>query len=874
MKSIGQIFIFSILKTFTRIFLITFCLQCHSLQLLGQFLENFDDNDLTSNPLWTGMPQDFVVGSGILQLAAPAVNATSFITTSSTIRHNTAWEFRIEMRFNPSGSNFARVFLTSDQENLNQALNGYFVLIGNSSDEISLYKQSGLEKIKIIDGTDGRLDTENVEARVVVTCSGEGEWNLFTAVAEENLTLEGTAIDEEPFQSLFTGIQCVYTSSRSDKFLFDDFFVSLLPDSLPPQINELRVPSSTEVLLLFNEKLQEAGAVTRENYLLSDRTTPTSAHLLDNKTDLLLRFEEEFVAGNSYSLIVQNVADSAGNQMNPDTISFRFLPRVDPSFKDIVVTEILADPTPTLNLPEAEFIELYNRSSNAFDISGWQLSDGNTTGIVKEQVVLLPGEYVVITSASSVSKFPDQSHAIGIEHFPSLNNGGDKIVLKTGDGRKIDSVAFSSSWYRDSEKIDGGWTLEIIDPDNLCGTGNNWIGSDDENGGTPGQLNSVDAENLDLTGPELLHALVVSPDTVRLIFNEPLSSVAPSRDEFSLNPSKEISNVILHPSLNIIDLTIAPPITIGETTTLRVGELSDCSGNLLGMNSTSVQIIFPEHADSLDILINEILFNPRTNGVDFVELLNSSSRYINLAGWSLANLEDGQIKNIHGIGGLQLFINPNEHLAFSPARDVLLSEYPAGSVTNNYDNDLPPLNDEMGSIALINPDGRLMDVLFYSEEMHSIFVKDNEGVSLERVNPGAPTNATSNWKSSASKNGYATPGYRNSNAVEGNPSGQEVEVIPEIFAPISGQPDFAIIAYNLGSGGFVGTVRIYDQNSRLVRTIAENVLLGSYGFFRWDGDRDNGARAAIGNYMIRFEIFNAEGTTRVIRKRVAIAGDL
>src|SRR5690606_25258437 len=48
-----------------------------------------------------------------------------------------------------------------------------------------------------------------------------------------------------------------------------------------------------------------------------------------------------------------------------------------PQYKDVIVTEIFADPSPVVGLPAVEFVELYNRSDKTLKLSGWTLSDGS-----------------------------------------------------------------------------------------------------------------------------------------------------------------------------------------------------------------------------------------------------------------------------------------------------------------------------------------------------------------------------------------------------------------------------------------------------------------------------------------------------------------
>jgi len=57
--------------------------------------------------------------------------------------------------FDPSPSNFAKVYLISDEQDLTNDLNGFYVKIGGQVgtwDEVSLYTQTGNTHIKIIDG--------------------------------------------------------------------------------------------------------------------------------------------------------------------------------------------------------------------------------------------------------------------------------------------------------------------------------------------------------------------------------------------------------------------------------------------------------------------------------------------------------------------------------------------------------------------------------------------------------------------------------------------------------------------------------------------------------------------------------------------------
>ena len=114
-----------------------------------------------------------------------------------------------------------------------------------------------------------------------------------------------------------------------------------------------------------------------------------------------------------------------------------------------------------------------------------------------------------------------------VSNFPSLNNSSDVLILKDANNVTVDSVNYSDDWYRDEEKNKGGWTLELIDPQNLCSENENWIASENSKGGSPGEQNSVFANKPDLTGPQLLSVIPLTSTLIQLKFDEKLERRLP-----------------------------------------------------------------------------------------------------------------------------------------------------------------------------------------------------------------------------------------------------------------------------------------------------------------------------------------------------------
>ena len=129
---------------------IFFALLLLPLVTLSQVVDNFSDGDFTNNPTWTGETTEFIVNTAFqLQLTATipfsGPSDTAYLSTPNSKIDETEWQFWVKISFATSANNHGRVYLVSDQSNLEGPLNGYFVQLGDygdGKDSISLYKQS------------------------------------------------------------------------------------------------------------------------------------------------------------------------------------------------------------------------------------------------------------------------------------------------------------------------------------------------------------------------------------------------------------------------------------------------------------------------------------------------------------------------------------------------------------------------------------------------------------------------------------------------------------------------------------------------------------------------------------------------------------
>ena len=179
--------------------------------------------------------------------------------------------------------------------------------------------------------------------------------------------------------------------------------------------------------------------------------------------------------------------------------------------------------------------------------------------------------------------------------------------------------------------------------------------------------------------------------------------------------------------------------------------------------------------------------------------------------------------------------------------------------------------DEDGHLVLLDAQGQVLDELAYKDDWHFKLISDDEGVSLERMDPSAPTQNKNNWHSAASSAGYGTPGYVNSQYRQSNNLAAMISVEPPIISPDNdGRDDRAVIRYQLTEPGFVANILLYDVEGRLLRRLVSNSILGSSGYWTWDGLDENGNRLPFGIYILFTEIYNLQGKKARFKNSIVV----
>jgi hypothetical protein len=320
----------------------------------------------------------------------------------------------------------------------------------------------------------------------------------------------------------------------------------------------------------------------------------------------------------------------------------------------------------------------------------------------------------VICSGSSLALLKRYTAAIGITNFPSLNNTGDLLYVLSPDNKTIHAVEYSDDYYQNELKKQGGWSLEMMDINSPCLSAENWTASESTQGASPGNINSVDAINVDDVSPKLLRAYATDSMHIRLIFNEPLDSTIASNPfcyELDENIGKPYLVSVEAPLFNRVNLLLNHPLKRNKTYSISISGIVDCIQNQIATYNHS-NVGLDEYADSLDLVVNEILFNPKPYGYDYVELYNRSNKIINLKNIYLANLNSqNTIDNITPIVSEDYLIFPNAYIVVTENPKQTTQNYfvPNPESILRLEN-MPSFGDDDGVVVLLNEQGKIIDI--------------------------------------------------------------------------------------------------------------------------------------------------------------------
>ncbi len=534
----------------------------------------------------------------------------------------------------------------------------------------------------------------------------------------------------------------------------------------------------------------------------------------------------------------------------------------------LVISEVMADPSPVVGLPDAEYLELYNAGPETISLAKYRLVYGSRSAFLPE-FALLPGDYAIVCHTSSENLFSRFGNVIGLANFNLPNDGADLSILSP-EGSVVFHLRYALTWWPESKRA-GGYALEIVDPADFCGGLPNWKVSQHPDGGTPGRANTHPrgGPNAEASRRYVERVELPSPHEIRLLFSGKLDSTSIASADWHLTHGNILKTTLRNPSFTEISIEADGMFNTGSENSLSVRGLRSCNGEqvpeqLIPLANSLV-------AQPGDIVISEILFNPLPDGIDFVEIHNRGKSFINLKNYTLANLRADLPNVVRTITTDNVLISPGDYIALTQDPDLLRQHYPAETPRRFIRMaSLPAFVNTTGGAIIHTGEGLEVDKLSYTEKFHHVLISNPKGVSLELTNPDTNNAAERFWHSASSGTGYATPGYQNSQHHSGHVV-DAIHLVPEVITPDGDDSDdFSSITYSFGTHGRILSISVFDHRGRRIRTLVKDQIAAVSGSIPWDGRNDQGEIVPTGHYLIFVNAFDLTGKKSIFKKKIVV----
>ena len=216
----------------------------------AQWLDPFEDDDLTTAPEWIGQLDDFQqTADDRLQLMASAAGSSQLLSPIAPT-DSFAWHIDYELTFAPSSSNTLQWWIAAQDADLDQSL-GLWVNIGinGSADSLQIWQRTDQSTTLVAAGQAGFVaDAHRINLDISYN---NGQWVARASRmdgARDSVQWHSPVIWSSA--NWYSGFRCTYTSSRVDDFYLDEIGADTLrPDNQAPKIVEVLSLAENELLI-------------------------------------------------------------------------------------------------------------------------------------------------------------------------------------------------------------------------------------------------------------------------------------------------------------------------------------------------------------------------------------------------------------------------------------------------------------------------------------------------------------------------------------------------------------------------------------------------------------------------------------------------
>jgi len=422
---------------------------------------------------------------------------------------------------------------------------------------------------------------------------------------------------------------------------------------------------------------------------------------------------------------------------------------------DIIINEIMYAP----ETGRPEWVELYNRSTKPIDLNGFKLCDDtDSSTILKNSFIILPGEYIIAAPDSGILNYYKLACRLITAKLPSLNNNGDKVILTDSLNITIDSLYYLPAWGGSA----GDYSLERKDAEAASTLQSNWGSSINIQRATPGAKNSIAVKLNDISVESFYtNDTLISIKDTAVLYVLVKNKGKLSAENVTLRLYKDTNNDSLAAATELIKTDNIAKLNSGDSILVQY----IVYGFTEGINNYIIKTAVTNDEDTLnnnklltikgvvytenkyDLVINEIMYAPKSPECEWLEVFNRSAKPVNLKGYYLKNGE-----STYRLTEKECIISSGNYMVVAADSSVKQLH----NIANVVITKIPQLNNTQGEIVLADSYMRTIDSLKYFSTWGG-----GSGKSVERINADSASSAQINWKGSKDKNG-STPGRKNS----------------------------------------------------------------------------------------------------------------
>lgn len=777
----------------------------------AQFTETFDGPEIDSNNPWMVSSDRFTISNGKLVLDGASLVDTCFLYIPINYASTMEWEIDVSFSFKPSNANKACIYLYRTNEPSNLI---FYIQVGSNGDNVSFYKYPPKGNPQCLIA--GKRQLEREVAHVKLTLEENKRWTLYSRLGNENgYVKEGeyVSLDLQDFRDGGNlNITCICNASsypNNRYFYFDNISVrheltdTPLASEEKPEEPDEEEPSETDTPCLLSLEEEEG------NSLLLTFNMPVDA----STSSILLSGEEEDELYQSSDETILKPVWKEGRMIGESySLSYSGIYskegekrecKGNKSFTSKLGKDVVMPEIPEEKPGAVLFNEVMADTAKLNNLPHTEYVElQNATDVAQP----LKGYSFIYDNRITVV-LPDITiPALG---YAVLYRAGREITIDQGGvGIPLDKFPAqlaNAGKLLQLKSLSGSIIDEYTYPKAIPAkswerSSSGWHLSSDPRGGTPGSVNSSGK------GEE-------KP-------NEPDKPVTPDEPDDPDEP----------------DTSDDPPL---PDITVEPGEF----------------------------VFNELLPNPFAGGSEYIELYNRSDRALPVSGLSVAvRKADGTLNTRYPLSSVTATIESDGYVLLTKNLEGVTDFYTIQSPSSLFEvPKLPILANTSSTLVLFRiKDGAVIDEVSYTSKWHASSIKDQKGVSLERIDPDAETQSPSNWTSASATVGYGTPGYPNSQSDISLPDDPDTPDEPTgIKTPQWDESaGHYTISYYLDQPGYNCRAFVFNIAGQRVAQIANHELLGLTGKLTWDGYALSGKQLQTGVYIFYAELYHTSGTVK------------